>query len=391
MSADREMQKLVDHYGLAELERHFGYLLDYSEREARRTIHAIPDGVYRYIDYLDDDGVTFGRPVPIHVAIEVRGEELTVDFEGTSPQVRGAINATLSFAKSAVYFAVRSIMDSDAPSNAGFYRPITVKAPAGSLVNPNSPSAVAARGVSGFRVIDAMFGALAQAVPERVRAAGEGGTTSYSVASYDATGQLVLFREAIMGAWGAGFNREGIDGVANPACNISNAPVELVENQVPVRIERYELVPDSGGAGMWRGGMSIERQLCFLDKTVTIQLRSDRHDHPPYGLHEGKPGSGSANLLDDGDGWKPLPTKFIRTLKCGDRIRHRTAGGGGYGHPFDRPTERVLDDVSNGKVTVERAGTDYGVCILTNPFRIDEEATVRLRRNRLSLLSQVSA
>ncbi len=335
MSADKAMQGLVEHYGVAELEQYFGFLLDYSEREARRTIGVIPDGIYRYRDHLDDDGVVFGRPVPIQVAVDVRGDEIFVDFDGTSPQVRGAINATLSFAKSAVYFAVRSIMDSDAPANAGFFRPITVKAPAGCLVNPNPPSAVAARGVSGFRVIDAMFGALAQAVPHRVRAAGEGGTTSYSVASYDAAGKLLLFREAIMGAWGAGFGREGIDGVANPAANISNAPIELIENQVPVRIERYEFVTDSGGPGTWRGGMSIERQLRFLANSVSIQLRSDRRDHPPYGLYEGRAGAASANHVDDGESWEPLPTKFIRTLKCGDRIRHRTAGGAGYGHPFE--------------------------------------------------------
>jgi N-methylhydantoinase B len=142
----------------------------------------------------------------------------------------------------------------NAPNNSGFFRAILVKAPAGSLVNPNPPAAVAARGISGFRLIDAMFGALAQAIPERVRAAGEGGTTSYSFGCYDTDGRFSLFREAVMGAWGGGYRRDGIDGIANGAANISNAPIEMVENQAAIRVEHYELVPDSGGPGEWRGG-----------------------------------------------------------------------------------------------------------------------------------------
>src|SRR3546814_1923856 len=147
---------------------------------------------------------------------------------------------------------MRSIMDSDAPNNAGFIKPIHVVAPDDCIFNPRRPGAVAARGVSGFRLIDAIFGALAQAVPRKPRAAGEGGTTSYSIGGIDARGRFVLFREALMGAWGGGYRREGVDGVANPAANCSKAPIEMVENTAPVRIERYELMTDSGGAGAWR-------------------------------------------------------------------------------------------------------------------------------------------
>ena len=248
--AERGMSELAARYGIAELELYFEELLDYSERAARRTISAIPDGSYTCTNYLDDDGITPGEPVAVKVTLQVTGDELTVDLTGTSPQVKGAINSTLSFAKSAVYFAMRTITDADVPNNSGFMRPIHVTAPLGCLVNPRPPGAVAARGISGFRIIDAMFGALAQVMPERVRAAGEGGTTSYSVSGYDAAGRYVLFREAMMGAWGGGYQREGIDGVANPAANISNAPIEQVENQAPIRIERYELVSDSGGPGI---------------------------------------------------------------------------------------------------------------------------------------------
>lgn len=377
--AERGMSELAAKYGIAELERYFNELLDYSEREARRTIRAIPDGSYTCTDYLDDDGVTPDQPVPVKVSLHVDGDELTVDLTGTSPQVKGAINSTLSFAKSAVYFALRSIMESDAPSNSGFMRPIRVTAPLGCLVNPRPPGACAARGVSGFRVIDAMFGALAQVLPERVRAAGEGGTTSYSIGGYDAAGRYVLFREAIMGAWGAGYRREGIDGVANPAANISNAPIEQVENQAPIVVERYELVPDSGGPGTWRGGLGVERQLRFVGERATLQLRSDRRNHPPYGLAGGGPGAPSCNYVSDGERWDVWPTKFTRPIRSGQALRHVTAGGGGYGDPLERDPERVLADVRDGKVTIEAAARAYGVKILPEPLRLDRAGTEKLR------------
>ena len=380
--AERGMNELAARFGVNRLEQHFDELLDYSEREARRTVRSIPPGTYRFVDYLDDDGVNMDNPVKIAVAVQVEGDELTVDLEGTSPQVRGAINSTLSFAKSAVYFAVRSVMDSDAPNNAGFFRPIHVKAPLGCLVNPRPPAAVAARGISGFRLIDAMFGALAQAIPERVRAAGEGGTTSYSFGCYDAEGRFSLFREAIMGAWGGGWRREGIDGIANGAANISNAPVEMVENQAPIRVERYELVPDSGGAGEWRGGMSVLRQLRFLGERATLQLRSDRRRHRPYGLMGGRDGAISNNLLDDGGRWSQLPTKFTRPLAKGQAVRHTTAAAGGYGDPFRRDPELVLADVIDGKVTPEGAERDYGVVVRPSPWQIDAAATAARRSRR---------
>lgn len=377
--AERGMRELAGRYGVAELEACFDALLDYSEREARRTIAGIPDGVYSFTDYLDDDGIHPNQPVKVMVTLTVEGEALCADLTGSSPQVSGAINSTLSFAKSAIYFAVRAIMESDAPNNAGFIRPIRVVAPEGCLFNPRRPGAVAARGVSGFRLIDAAFGALAKAVPRNPRAAGEGGTTSYSIGGQDAEGRYVLFREALMGAWGAGFEREGVDGVANPAANISNAPIEMVENTAPIRVERYGLVTDSGGVGAWRGGLAIERQLRFLGERAVFQLRSDRRNHPPFGILGGGSGGASNNLLECEDGWEQLPTKFTRSLQKGQAFRHMTAGGGGYGDPLTRDPSAVMDDVRNGKVSVESARAHYGVAILRNPWRVDPVATAALR------------
>jgi N-methylhydantoinase B len=379
--ADRGMRELANKYGVQELESYFEALLDYSERESRRVISAIPDGEYQYVDHLDDDGIGL-EPVRVQVCLRISGDSLTADLTGSSDEVRGAINSTLSFAKSAVYFAIRSIMDSDAPNNAGFMRPIEVIAPKGCIFNPNRPRAVAARGVTGFRLIDAAMGALAIAIPDRPRAPGEGGTTSYSIAATKSDGSMVLFREAIMGAWGAGQNREGIDGVANPAANISNAPIEVVENSAPVIVERYELVNDSGGAGQWRGGMSVLRQLRFTGRHATFQLRSDRRRFPPFGLHGGKPGAPSNNLLFADNQWTQMPTKFTTQLLEGQVFRHTTAGGGGFGDPLSRDPERVLEDVRQGRVTAASASQAYGVVIDMALWRVDAQATETLRQQK---------
>jgi N-methylhydantoinase B len=229
-------------------------------------------------------------------------------------------------------------------------------------------------------MVEVFNGAIAQAVPDRVRAAGEGGTTSYSIGGYDFSGRYVLHREAIVGAWGGGLEREGLDGVSNPRSNISNAPIERVENQAPVTIEKYELVADSGGAGRWRGGMSIVRQIRFNGDHATLQLRSDRRQHPPYGLCGGRNGSPSDTQFDDGSGnWTTLPTKFTRPLGNGQAFRHVTAAAGGYGDPLERDTQTVLHDVRNGKLTLEGAARDYGVKLLSSPWRVDESATHSLR------------
>jgi len=380
--AQRGVADLVARYGLEGLERSFEALLDYSERSARTAIAALPRGVWRFVDHLDDDGIHPERPVRIELKLSIESDRIVADFTGTSAQVSGAINATLSFARSAVYFAVRSILREDLPNNDGFFRAITVQAPLGTVLNPRPPAACAARGVTGFRVIDTVFGALAQAVPERVRAAGEGGTTSYSLASRDAQGQLNLFREAVMGAWGAGVRWEGVDGVANPAANISNAPVEIIEHQAPVLIERYALAQDSAGAGARRGGMGVERQFRILAERASLQWRSDRRTHRPYGIAGGQPGAASSTSVSTPEGWQTLPTKFIRGFERGQSIRHVTAGGGGAGDPMTRDPQRVLDDVREGRVSPQAARELYGVAVQPDPWRIDTQATAALRTGR---------
>lgn len=383
------MLQLVERFGIEALEESFEQLLNYSEREARRAIANIPDGTYSFVDHLDDDGITNGKPLRICVTVKVTGETVSVDFAGTEPQARGAINSTLSFTKSAVYFVIRSLMDADVPNNAGFFRPISVTAPPGTIANLRSPAACAARGATGLRIIDATVGALAAAIPKRVRAAGEGGSTSYSFGGYDQGGRFFLFREAILGAWGGAYERDGVDAVANPAINVRNTPVEVVETQAPLVVEHYGLVTDSGGAGKWRGGMSVERQIRFLGEHATLQLRSDRRDCRPFGLAGGQSGASSDNQLFCEGRWQQLPTKFTHPIKHGDVFRHRTAGAGGYGNPLERDPALVLDDVLSGKVSVEGAARDYGVVVNAATSLVDDKRSSELRR-RLSRKSSKS-
>ena len=192
-----------------------------------------------------------------------------------------------------------------------------------------------------------------------------------------------MFREAVMGAWGGGYEREGLDGVANPAANIGNAPCEVVEQSAPIHVERYAFVTDTGGAGRWRGGLSVVRELRYLGDEATLQLRSDRRRHLPFGIAGGLPGAGSTNLLVDEDGsTEEWPTKFVRRLRKGQAIRHVTAGAGGYGDPFEREPERVLYDVRSEKVSPREAERLYGVRVVGPPWRLDEAATAAVREAR---------
>lgn len=373
------MLELARDYGTERLQEIFRDLLDYTERMTREGIGEIPDGVYTFTDYLDESG-TDDEPVPICVTVTVRGESMHVDFKGSARQVRAALNSTLPCTQSGVYLAVKSVLDPDIPNNGGFFRPIDVSAPRGTIVNPVWPAATGARGLTVFRIVDAIFGALAEAVPERVFAASEGGNSNIRMGGVDLEGKHFLLVDIIVGAWGGRATKDGIDGIANVATNLSNAPVELLEAEFPVLVEEYGFVPDTGGPGRYRGGLSIARQIRFLGREATLQLRSDRRRFRPYGLMGGQPGAPSINILNPGtEREATLPSKVVLDIKHGDVIRHQTAGAGGYGDPLDRDPDAVLADVRNGKVTVAHAREAYGIVIDPETELVDERATAHLR------------
>ncbi|MDR3474093.1 MAG: hydantoinase B/oxoprolinase family protein [Devosia sp.] len=356
---EREMLRLFARYG-EELERYFDKLIDYGEALTRKTIASWPDGDYHFTDYIDGDGFS-AEPIPIVCRLTVKGDHLWVDFAGSSPQVKGAINATMSFTKSSTYLTVRCALDHDVPNNAGVYRCITVTAPEGSILNPRMPAPVAARALTGYRVVDCVMGALAQIAPHKVMAAGEGGNTVVAIGGYHATSHKpFVLVDMINGAWGGRSAKDGVEGITNPSQNMSNLPIESLEARYPLLIEEYSLRADSGGAGQFRGGMGLVRQYRLLADAAILQLRADRHEHPPYGLFGGQPGAPSRNLLDDGDGWRVLPAKLTLDIAGGTVVRHEQAGGGGYGEAHRREKASIAADLADGKITPGQAFADYG-------------------------------
>lgn len=377
-TGQRTYLELVERYGVESLRRYTDALLDYSERLARAEIRALPNGVYRFTDYIDHDSVD-PDPVVFRVAVVVEDNHLIVDFAGTSPQVRGGINSPFPFTKSAVYAAVRLVMDPSIPTSAGYFRTVEVRAEEGTVVHPVLPGACGARGITGFRIMDAVQGALAQAVPERVWADGEGGNSIVSLGGYDARRRPFVYVDLISGARGAGAWGDGPEGVPHPGSNNANTPVELIEAEYPLRFEQYGLVPDTGGAGQFRGALAQVRELRFLGDDATLQLRSDKRRFPPYGLCGGQPGTPSSYVLNPGPDEQTLPTIGMSPIRQGDVLRHVLAGGGGWGDPLARDPDLVRVDVASEKLSVAYAAAVYGVVIDPVSLEIDRAATVQRR------------
>jgi N-methylhydantoinase B len=349
---ERALQALAARYtpdGLAAIE---ASLIDYTERLVRQEIATWPDGTATFTDYLDSDGIE-RRDVPITATVTIAGDEITVDLTESAPMVRGSLNSTRSFIQACVYQAVRCALTVEVPNTSGAFRPVHVLTKPGTIAEVVMPGASSMRGVTGFRAVDAVNGALAQLVPGRVPAAGEGGNTLavFGGERPDGSGRFVYY-ELVVGTWGGTPEADGNDGLTNPASVAANIPVEVAESEFPIRIERYGLVPDSGGAGKHRGGLAVERAWRCLTPDTSLIVRSDRAAHPPYGLQGGQPGATSVNVLVHPDGSEEtLPPMFSITIGEGDLFVHRTAGGGGFGDPAERDPRAVAEDLAEGKVT----------------------------------------
>ena len=251
--------RLFQRYGTDAVEAYMQELLDYTERRARDEIKKWLAGTYKFTDYVDSDGFS-DTPIPIAVAITVRPDgSLLVDFSGSSAQVKGALNSTLSFTHSLTYLSVRCVLARDVPNNVGLFRCIEVNVPEASVLNPRLPAACAARALTGYRVFDAMLGALAQIVPDRVPAAGEGGNSVICISGLRPNRKPFIIVDMICGAWGGRPDKDGVEAITNASQNLSNMPVEVLEAEHPVRVEDYAFIPDSCGAGRWRGGLGIRR------------------------------------------------------------------------------------------------------------------------------------
>ena len=377
---EREMIKLAVRYGANQFEQYCRDLLDYTERFTRAEIAKLPKGTWHFVDHLDGDGVD-PDPIRLEASVTILEDNMTIDLTGSSPQVRGAINCVYPFTLSTALACVRSIVDLSIPNNAGYFRPIEVIAPEGSVVNPLPPSAVAARGITGIRIADAIFGALAQAVPDVLPACGSNAPdVGISFGGLDEKGEACVYLEFLLASWGGGPDRDGMDACTGTLVNYSNAPAEMIEADQPIAVECYAMVPDSGGPGRFRGGLALERHLRFKSNNATLQIRSDRRDFPPYGLEGGKSGAPSnVEIMRSNGVEEACRAKFLTTVNHGDLLRVRLAGGGGHGNPFLRDKAAVLEDVIEEKMSIDHAKVAYGVVISTKPLAVDEAATALLR------------
>jgi len=377
--AETQFADLIAKYGPARTKILMTEVLNHAERLTRAELAKLPDGEWSFEDWIDDDGIDYGKPIRLFVTIRKSGNGMVVDWTGTSPQVKGAINNTLSFTKAASYCAVRSVLPQIIPSNEGVFRAIDVICPPGTIGNGVLPAACAARGLTGFRMVDCMFGALAMMLPGKVPAAGDGGNTGISIGGYDDHRKPFVYVDFTCGAWGGSPWADGLDGNSHMMANMASQSIEVTETEMPLTITGYEFMPDKCGAGKFRGGVPFRRDYRFLEREGMLQVRSDRRDHRPFGLYGGSPGQPSENYLNPDTDGRLIPSKLTMTIRKGDVFRHVLAGGGGWGDPLERDPEAVLRDVRNEFLSAERASADYGVIVDTTAWRVDLIATKQRR------------
>jgi N-methylhydantoinase B len=273
--------------------------------------------------------------------------------------------------------AIRSILPNNIPNNEGVFRAIEVTAPPGTIANNVLPAACAARGLTGFRMIDVMFGALAKMLPDKVFACSDGGNTGISIGGYYADRKPFIYVDFTCGAWGARPWADGLDGNSHMFANMASHSIEITETEQPIEFLAYEFVADKAGAGKYRGGVPFRRDYKFLEDEAVLQVRSDRRTHRPFGLYGGNPGMPSENYLDPEGENRVLPSKFTMMVKRGDVFRHVLAGAGGWGDPLERDPAAVLKDVRNELLSVGKAEADYGVVIRDG--KVDASATAKRR------------
>lgn len=381
-TADASFKELWVRYGAETLEAAFEDLHDYAQALVQAELEEMPDGVYEFTDYLDGIGED-PQPVKLKATVTIAGNHITIDWDGSSKQVDGGINSSFPFTKACAYAVVRSVMNSDIPNCSGYTRAITVTAPKGTVVNPVLPAACGARGITGYRQIDCLFGALAHAVPDRVAADSSGGSTLPTISTFK-DGKALIFCETLMGTSGGAAHNDGQEGIAHIGANQSNVPVEMIEQAFPIRIEEYGFITDSGGAGEHRGGMAIRRSYRILSDDAKLNVRSDKRSHRPHGLFGGREGSPSSNIIVRTDGSQytlPVMLQEPITIKKNELFYHEMPSGGGYGDPFKRCVNKVLEDVRLGAVSPDAACREYGVEVTreASGWTVNAEATKALR------------
>lgn len=388
--AERRLTSLIETYGLDTFRTATEDLIRIAERRMAEEISQIPDGEYSFSDVIEDDGVVEGD-YTIRCDVVVDGDAVTCDFTGSSPQAAGPMNATYAVTASAVYNAFLHITDPTIPRNQGCYRPINIVAPPGTIVNCEFPAALVGGNTEvSPRITDIIFGALADALPDRIPAS-LGGTSCCFLfgGAHPDTGELYSHFHFEGIGWGGRPGKDGNSQIIVINGNCRNTPVEVFESRYPIRVESYRLLEDSGGPGRNRGGLGMERILTIDADEITVSALFNRMLVDPFGLHGGRPGRNSGIYVRPaGAGeWRTFsevfgtmsPSKFSNVvLRRGDQVKLVAPGGGGLGDPLDREPERVLADVAEGLVTPAAAGDSYGVEVA----RTNGEWTVTGTRGR---------
>ncbi|MBI4528211.1 MAG: hydantoinase B/oxoprolinase family protein [Deltaproteobacteria bacterium] len=352
---ERRIHEVIRKYGIEALTGVMRRLIDLTETRAREEISAMPRGSYVFEDFMDHDGINISTPVKICCRLVIDEGHLRFDFTGTDRQVQGPLNAPVAKTWTTVFFCVKCVLSDAIPFNDGLSRVIDIHIPEGTLLNPVYPAPVNARSITVNRVADTVLGAFALALPDRVGGQSCGTPTGVSFGGVDPrTHRRFVFYESYCGGLGATNHGDGADGVSTGTSNQMNIPVEAVEINYPVRVTRYELVPDSGGAGKFRGGLGILREYEMLADEATVNLRGDRANFAPKGVLGGRNGGLARYVLNAGTSEeKVLPSKYGGRLLRGQRLRVITPGGGGCGDPAERDPKKAQEDVTNGRIILE--------------------------------------
>ncbi len=374
--------EVLDQYGKDTVITYLGELLDRTEALTREGIGAIPDGEYTFTDYMDNDGIELDKLFNVAVKLRVEGSEVEVNFENSSAQTRGPTNLMPSDALTCVAYVMRLMVDPSLANNSGYYRPIKLVLPEGSVVNPRRPAPLSLRSHTMHRIVDALMGALVKALLGKMPAASGGAIQAWNLGGLDpVTGKPWVYMEVNWPGSGARPSKDGIDCIAIHFGITKNNPVEATEAEFPLRVMRYRYRQDSGGAGEYRGGLGIERVVQLTRGEAFGSSRSERHYTSPWGLYGGLPGArwgvkvvqSSGEIVDS-------PSKSSIYMRAGDELHVLTGGGGGYGDPLDRDPEHVLLDALDGKVSVEAASELHGVVVDEEEMAVDLALSSRLRQ-----------
>jgi N-methylhydantoinase B len=362
---ERRIAEVMDRYGKSTVLECTELLSDYTENRVRQTIASWPDGEAEGESFVDHDGIDLKRPIRIHVKVTKRRDKLHFDFSGSSDQTQGPANIRPPLVRAACVYCLVALVDRFLPINQGLARVIDATFRPGSVVDPRFPAAVNTYMPTALTVAEAVLRALAPFVPDKRIAGGSGSAALVLGGRDDQSNRAFVHYEIFSGGTGARSGKDGVSATAFHLSNCKTAPIEIIESEFPTRVERFEMIRDSGGAGEWRGGLGFARDYRILADEVRFSMRTDKHDVAPFGIDAGLPGGNGACVVNPGSSEeKRLPSRFgDYRLRKDDIVRVERPGGGGLGNPLSRPMDKVLEDLRQGYVSAQQAETLYGVAL----------------------------